>query len=201
MYDNMSMNDKPSETFLRGIKLALLRHCIMAKSEERLLASSSDLVLKSIKQKNVEQTTIKQIYESVINSINETTKTRFDRLFAIIEHMNAMRQDVKMEYQTLGNLQSRWDDAYLKIKIWELPTSRVANMNEFKDKIASITTSVEEAFKEASKIDRELVNLGEKLSKRAGEQISVILAASSLNQDGLENTLLRNPCEDVKSAI
>lgn len=104
--NTMSTEDDASKTFLVGIKLALLRHCIMTRTEEELCFSMVKRLLDMMKHP---QNSLADFYKATVDGLDDAINARINRLLSLVKHMREIDQSVEEEYKAILNLQTRWE--------------------------------------------------------------------------------------------
>lgn len=186
----MSIDDDVSETFLTAIKLSLLRHCVMPRDDEALCETFSEEMKELLTNPN--KNMINGICKSMIEQYNTIITLKTNRLLSFVKHIQTLGLDVMDKYQQISNLQARWISAYEKILKHDLNIRKITP-EQLTD--GTLLDDLNDIFSDAVSINNEIRSFELELSKCAADNIRVILKSSHMNQVGLLEALLDDPCK------
>ncbi len=186
----MNDNIDPDKAFLDGIKLALLRHCLMNRSEEKFMRKVTEGLLKVFE--NPTEQKIKLTYAEIIENLEIVINTKIDRLLKFNKLMKSTGGKTKT-YDKINNFQTRAKSVILDLKKFNFISKDVDIQKQILKELGTNDPLMKgfELMSDLDKFNDEIIEITE-------YQIGTILTASHNSMSGLKDVLVENHCMQIE---
>ena len=185
------MNDNkpnPEQVFLDVIKIALLRHCLISKTEEQFMQKMTEGIFKILKNPDIKN--IQQTYLNIINDMDDVMNVKINRLLTFKNLIKSTGRTMNI-FKDISNFQARIDKLREEMMTLNIIPKSAKDGKEMLEKLGN-----NDPLQEGFKLMNDLKKYNEDIIKETEQHISTALAASSYTVSGLREALLDDPCSE-----